>query len=133
MAAVAVVAVLLSLPPLGLLLSSALLVVVGLLILLPAAVAPLGHRVGVAYWAMALHPLMFLAWLGIWRFVLDTRPLGPTDDSWYLTLSLGIPYFLSWFSHYYLWVLFAAAPSLGWLAFLKESLSGRFWLWLVFG
>jgi hypothetical protein len=113
MAAVAVVAVLLSLPPLGLLLSSALVVVVGLLILLPAAAAPRGHRVEVAYWATALHPLMFLAWLGTWRFLLDTRPLGPTDDSWYLTLTLGVPYFLAWFSHYYLWVLFAVGAIVG--------------------
>ena len=113
MAAVAVVAVPLSLPVPGILLSSVLVVIVGLLIVLPAAVAPRGHRVEVAYWATALHPLMFLAWLSTWRFLLDTRPLGPTDDSWYLTLTLGVPYFLAWFSHYYLWLLFVVGAIVG--------------------
>lgn len=87
--------------------------VFGLFVVLPTALAPRSHRVEVAYWAMALHPLMFLAWLGIWRFLLDPRPLRPTYGGWYLMLTLEVPYFFAWLSSYYLWAFVPVAAFVG--------------------
>ena len=69
---------------------------------------------------MALHPLIFLAWLsGSGRFLLDPRPLHASDGGWYFSLTLEIPYLLAWLSHYYLfWVFFAVGAIVG---FVKLS------------
>jgi hypothetical protein len=116
MAAVAVLAILLSLPSAASLLS----VVIAALVLLPTALAPRGHRVEVAYWAMALHPLVLLAWLGACRFLLDPRPLRSIEGGWYVALTLEVPYALALLSHYYLWVLFAVGGIVGAVAGLSE-------------
>jgi hypothetical protein len=115
MATVAVVAIFLTLPSPVLLLCLVVGLVAGVFVLLPAALAPRGRRVEVAYWAMALHPLIFLAWLSIWRFLLDPRQLLPADGGWYFTLTLEIPYLLAWLSYYYLWLFFAVGAVVGFI------------------
>jgi hypothetical protein len=120
MVIVAVLAIFLSLPWPVPLLCLMVGLIAGIFVLLPAALAPRGHRVEVAYWAMALHPLIFLAWLSIWRFLFDPRPLRPTDGGWYLTLTLEIPYLLAWLSYYYLWVFFAAGAIVGFVRFSER-------------
>jgi hypothetical protein len=108
MAGVAALAVLLSLPtpvPQLLLLPGT----VAALILVPTALAPRGRRVEVAYWAMALHPLVFLAWLALWRCLVDARQLYPMHRGWYFTVTLELPYFLAFLTRWYLLALLAIA------------------------
>lgn len=113
MAAVAVVAVLLSLPAPVLVLLVLPAVIVAAMILVPSALAPCGRRIEAACWAMALHPLAFLAWLAAWRFVLDPRTLYPRDGGWYFTMTLQAPYFLALVSRWYLPALLTIATPLG--------------------
>ena len=82
------------------------------MILLPTALAPHPRRVEVAYWAIALHPLAFLAWLSLWRFVLDPRTLLPRDRGSYFILTLEVPYLLALLTRWYLLLLLAIAGPL---------------------
>lgn len=101
MISVAIVALLLSLPgplvELGAMLGS----IMAVLVLVPAGLAPAGRRVWVASWALALHQVVILTWLGCWRATLIRQPLGPTDNSDYLNLILELPYILLVLSLFY--------------------------------
>ena len=55
---------------------------------------------------MALHPLLFDAWLTVWWSLLDPRQLYPRDHGWFYTLILEVPYALALASRYYLLILF---------------------------
>ncbi len=121
MASVAALAVLLALPTpiLTLLLLPA---IVAALILLPTALAPRGRRIEVAFWAMALHPLVFLAWLAAWRFLLDPRTLYPRDSGWYFTFILETPYFLAFVSRWYLMAFLAIGGPIAAIRFAGRPL-----------
>jgi hypothetical protein len=112
-AAVAFVAILLSLPrsPLAYFVQS-----LAVFILVPAGVAPTGHRVETAYWAMVLHPplcvvYLHLIWVAAWC-LLGHRPL-PADYpkiTRFTQIFLDVPYMNAQMSVYYL-PIFAV---LGW-------------------
>jgi hypothetical protein len=74
----------------------------GVLILLPVALAPRRWRVEVAYWAASLHPLVFLGWLGIWRFFLAPPPHRFGPGGWYFMVAFEIPYVLASLSLWYI-------------------------------
>jgi hypothetical protein len=105
MVVVAVCAVILSLPG-GALVVLGLLAIPAAMIALPSAVAPRGRRADIACWAMALHQLVLLAWLSLWRFVLDPMPLAQWNTGWYYGLTLEVPYVVTMFSCIYQPVLF---------------------------
>jgi hypothetical protein len=100
MGAVATVAILLSLPAAASFLIM-LVLLPAVLILVPAALAPPERRVEVAYWAMALHPLLFLAWLSAWRFLVNPGQIHPEDYAWPHSL-IVVPYALLLLSRFYL-------------------------------
>jgi hypothetical protein len=130
MLGVAAIAVFLSLPvPFQVL--SILPATVAALILVPTALAPRARRVEVAYWAMALHPLAYLAWLAFWRFFIDRRDLLPRDSGWYFTLTLALPYFLAMLSRWYLPAFLTVAAPLGLNRFAGRPLAIPLLLMLV--
>jgi hypothetical protein len=104
-AVVAFVAILLSFPrsPVALFVQS-----LAVIILVPAGIAPTGHRIETAYWAMVLHPPLFvvylhLIWVATWCS-LGHRPL-PLDYpkiSRYSQLLLDVPYVTAHLSVFYL-------------------------------
>jgi hypothetical protein len=98
MIVIAVVAALLSLPTTAVQIGL-LFMTVPALILIPAGLAPPGRRIEAAYWALSLHPLVFLAWLSAWRSFAIRQQLYPSDK--YL-LTLDLPYFLASLSRFYL-------------------------------
>ena len=113
------VACLLSLPTptvhLVLLVSTSLLV----LILGPALVAPSGLRVEVAFWALALHPLLFLAWLLALRRSGHCPPLYPHDND----AILEWLFFLAWLSRFYQPVLGALGGGMSACCFSQRSIN----------
>jgi hypothetical protein len=130
MAAVAILAVLLSEPFVALfflILSG----IVAAMILVPTAMAPRRRRVEVAYWATALHPLLLLGWLAVWRFILDPRPLGYRDSGWYFNLTLQIPWFLAWLSRCYLLAFFAVGAALANTRFAGRAIAVPMWTLLA--
>jgi hypothetical protein len=90
MAAVAVAACLFALPAGGQL-AFAVVALPPSLVAAAAFAAPVSRRAEAAYWTMALHPLLPLIWLSVWRFCLDTGPAA-IEGSWYYPLVFGLPY-----------------------------------------
>lgn len=120
MAAVAIVAILLSLPTAAVAVIGFFGAILAIMILIPAGLAPPGRRIRAASWSLALHPLLLLGWLSVWRLTAIPQPLYPGDDSLLYHVVLEIPYIMAILSLFYL-PIFAV---LGWtsaaLGFLQR-------------
>lgn len=124
MAVVAFVGILLSFPrsPEALLVQS-----LAVIILVPAGIAPTGHRIETAYWAMVLHPPLFvvylqLIWVATWCF-LGHRPL-PLEYpkvSRYTQILLDVPYVTAQLSVFYLPVFAVLGWAFSARCFPRES------------
>jgi hypothetical protein len=119
MVVIAVVAFLLSLPTAAVEFLL-LFMTIPALILVPASLAPSGRRIEAAYWAMTIHPLVFLAWLAAWRSLGIRQPLRATDK---YVIILEIPYVLAYLSRFYLPILAAFGLTSAAYRFPRLSLS----------
>jgi hypothetical protein len=102
MVAVAVIAILLSLPPAVVMLFGFYGTILVAIILAAAAVARSGRRIEAAYWASALHPLLILVWLSAWRLFAFPQNLGPADHTPLFDVILSMPYVMAVLSLFYL-------------------------------
>jgi hypothetical protein len=100
MAAVAIVAILLSLPVVALQFAILYVTVLAALILVPAVLAPRERRIETADWALALHPIALLVWLSVWRFYRYPGGLYPEDKGRVNTLLIDTPYALSYLTRF---------------------------------
>jgi hypothetical protein len=112
MVAVAIVAILLSLPTPALVLIGIFGTILAVMVLAPAGIAPPRRRIEAACWSFALHPLLILVWLLLWRFTVIRQPLYSTDNSPLYGVILEIPYIMAVLSLLYL-PIFAV---LGWIS-----------------
>jgi hypothetical protein len=102
MVAVAIVAILLSLPPEAFELVGFFGTILVVMILVPAGIAPSGRRIEAASWSLALHPLLLLVWLWVWRLTAFRQPLYPKDHSLHHSVILETPYIMAGLSLFYL-------------------------------
>lgn len=105
MVAVAVIAVLLAWLDLR---AAIALVGLGLIVIIPAAIASPGHRLEAASWASSLQPsvvlfYLYATWATAWC-VLGHRPRPSLDDPKFISPVVGVPY-----------VMFAFSVTLGWM------------------
>jgi hypothetical protein len=98
MIAVLVVAILLSLPYLVRVCLMLSMPMLAIMVLVPAVIAPAGRRIEAVFWAMALHPLVFLVWLSALRFPGHCPPLHINEKNMFLSW----PWLWAYSSRFYL-------------------------------
>ena len=127
---IAIVAVLLSVPVRIWLIIAALawyLLLFGIflaaLVVVPALIAPRERRIEAGYWALALHPLLLLLWLSVWRPYSYPDGISPYDRSPLTTILLTAPYAMAYFSRFYMPVLGALGCALSAYRFRQRSIT----------
>jgi hypothetical protein len=87
------------------------LIGLGLVVIIPAAIAPSGRRIEIASWASALQPAIILlylyaTWITAWC-ALGHRPRPSLDDPKFISPIVEVPYVMFAFSLFFGWLICA--------------------------